>query len=353
MLDYFGEMARICALDARDSLRQKFCSKIEWKAEVELEGKYLVSTEKGVYEIGNKKIRRLLDMPVFGMDMDGDKFFVSFMGHRKQYNTQIGQFSLNNVLRDKIITKKRTLYSLDILDTGQRIHQICVNKNKLYAANTSRNSILEIGLDSGEKKEICPFLDRFGVPITSGQNHINSISTYGDNILFTAYRTGDTSSVCLAGNGKIICFPYENKGIHDIYIYKNEIYFSDTFGKNTSDRGGFLIKNGKRFCESFFKKPPGYVIRGLAGQGDELLIGHSHKGERRKRFDGKGAILVSKNGHIEQTVEMPFSQIYDIINCKGWHFEKDRKYTHEEIKKQLTRCLGTANYEADLEKCII
>jgi hypothetical protein len=53
--------------------------------------------------------------------------------------------------------------------------------------------------------------------------------------------------------------------------------------------------------------------RGIAWSRREVLIGHSHKGERSKRFAGTGGLAVATDGDEPSLHEIPWAQTYDIL----------------------------------------
>ena len=123
--------------------------------------------------------------------------------------------------------------------------------------------------------------------------------------------------------------------------------FNDTFGENTPNEGGVPMTEAGPFDEARFLAPPGYVVRGIAGAGDELLIGHSHKGERAKRFDGKGALLVYKVGHFACRLDMPASQVYQLMREDGGTVDAPAPIlAAAEISGRLKGLLGEPIYEA-------
>ena len=77
-----------------------------------------------------------------------------------------------------------------------------------------------------------------------------------------------------------------------------------------------------------------------------MLIGHSHKGVRAKRFGGPAYLLVCNPDRVEQCIEMPFAAIYDILSTEGRHFDQEPAVTTwDEVNALLSSILGDAIYE--------
>lgn len=284
-----------------------------------ISSEYFVSCEKGVYHITGKGIQRVFDLWTMGIAVKDTDVYLASTNRKRTY---IIKGRLDSFFNEKRPYKFQELYSERIFTSSHRIHQICVAEDSLWVANTPRNTLLQIDRHSGKKIcEIAPFRDRFGAPVLYDNNHINSVFPCGDCLLFVAYRAGNKSLIGVYGNHKIVGYGYENVGVHDIFITRDDIIFSDTFGPGKPDSGGYLIVNGKPFHPEFFEPSPGFIVRGVSGNGSEMLIGHSHKGIRSERFKGTGSLLISKNGKVTDRYQLPFAQVYDIIHVSGQSFK--------------------------------
>lgn len=118
--------------------------------------------------------------------------------------------------------------------------------------------------------------------------------------------------------GGVTGFRYKNVGVHDVFVNDQDFFFGDSFGVGVPDQGGALICSTGAFS-NVFSQSPGWVVRGIGGdpQG-ELLVGHSHKGERRKRFKGDGALLLFNKGEFVREMGMPhWAQTYQVMQTDG------------------------------------
>ncbi len=320
-----------------------------------LEFNCYVTSEKGIFKIENGKLEKVLNLWVFGIALDKHNAFISCASDISQSYSYILSLDVKALTTQHIKLNMKELYRIPLSSKRQRIHQICLNENSIWAANTARNTLMEINRDNGcIIKEIAPFKDLFGKPILHDHNHINSIWHTGEALLFVAFRIGERSMIGVVGEDEIKGFAYRNYGAHDIAIRKKDFYFSDTLGKDKPDEGGCLIINGYPIDENFFQKPLGCIVRGIAGNNNQLVIGHSHKGKRTTRFDGKGALLFAQNNKIVRKIEMPFSQVYDIIRSDGKRFnEEPEAVSFSEVYELLKKYLGKPIYSEKVKDCII
>ena len=349
------DLGKTFYLGGRSVVRYYYAPKEGHERDLALKNSYLVSSEKGVFLLKKDKIVRLSMMPCYGIAVSEGKVYLAQMGESRTDYSKIVSIPLDLFLNNSIMSQQKLLYANKCIGWGGRIHQICVHGNYILVTDTAKNTIVVVDKNTGKvEREIAPFLDRFGEPILFDQNHINSVSAYGDVLLFVAYKAGKTSLVGVIGKERILGYSYKNPGVHDIHLFNKKIYLSDTFGRNVEGEGGTLIENNKPIYEEFFKKPPGVIVRAISGDEEELLVGHSHKGKRSVRFEGKGGIIVIKKNEIRM-LEMPFSQVYDIIHLSGEHFKGPNEKTEdfEEICKICEKHFGKPIYEVRTKDCVI
>lgn len=297
--------------------------------ESELDERYFVTTEQGIFLIGPGEGRLLTrcggygfgfykDMAYFSIDKDGVSSVCSLP---RELLLDKGTFR-----KDKY---SHILYEVPTKSSNGRIHQLTITVDgHLLFANTGRNSIVRLAPETGDIEEITPFPDRFGEPILDDHNHINSVVEYDGMIFFVAYKAGDKSLIGCIKGPEAKGFFYENQGGHDIYKTNSGFLFLDTFGQG---KGHAITENGRIYTE-FLGQGTGYVLRGGAGNNAEWILGHSHKGPRKKRFEGRGGLIVIKQDRCSY-VELPAAQIYQIIRYDGHFFD----YSHNE--KSLLECL--------------
>lgn len=325
---------------AEKKLQGKVFSKYHQTLNLNISQEYFITSEKGLFWITKNKIEKIFDAWCFGVAVQGNMIFLSCSNN---FETYVLKGELVKTKNKYSIRSTQKIYSEPITVSNRRIHQICIYKDVLYVANTVRNTILYVATDTGETlKEIAPFKDLWGEPILYDQNHINSIFATENHLFFIAYRVGSGSAIGLIDDQLITLYSYKNKGVHDIYLSKKRFLFSDTFGEQRStESGGALIMNGEKFDESFFAKPPGYIVRGFAGTNEEMIVGHSHKGERKKRFEGFGKLLISDTNSVKDVIDFPASQVYDIISIDGVKFTEDTFYSkNSEVHQEIQNILG-------------
>jgi hypothetical protein len=312
-------------------------------------GNYLVSSDRGVFAIQAGKMFRLLEVDTFGIAVRDGELFVACSND--SYSS-VCRCALPKKIANGGQLKFTELLRVPIIKSG-RIHQIAFFKDMLVVAQTAANSILFLNPASGEILSECsPFRDRFGKAIGGDHNHINSVSQCGDCLLFCAYKTGPTAMIGVIHENRVKGYPIKNRGAHDVHISGKTLFYSDTFGGTFTDGSsecGFPMANRCAVDEEFFKKPPGFAIRGISQSGEEMVIGHSHKGPRAKRFDGNGALFRVVQNKVVQTLTTPFAQVYDVVRVDGKHFDAPPTVqTWDEINSFLESVLGAPIYEIEL-----
>tara|TARA_B100000674_G_scaffold492783_1_gene513575 strand:+ start:3495 stop:4418 length:924 start_codon:yes stop_codon:yes gene_type:complete len=242
-----------------------------------------------------------------------------------------------------ILQARRILYQIETKYHNERIHQLHVDGCRLAIANTRKNSITIIDAKTGELlTDLYPFADFTGFPIHTDHNHINSVYIGKDCIIFTAHNGGEIGSIIGVIHGsQVYSYQFKNRGVHDIIPTHNGIIFSDTFGSSMSDfkGGGDLYNAGEWLIQKTEER--GYMVRGVAGSADELLVGHSFMGKREDRFKGRGGILLFRKGKFQSDYQLPSAQINDIIRSDGSkHAHEWNDITGGEAKRLCEAALG-------------
>jgi hypothetical protein len=313
-------------------------------------GDYLVSGDRGIYAIRDGKLLNLFGTRTFGIAIRGTELFTA---SSNDHYSSICKAVLPDQIAPGASLKFTELFRTPTSKSG-RIHQIGFFNDQLAVAHTDANAILFLNPETGDVISQCqPFRDHFGLPIGGDYNHINSVSQCGECLLFCAYRAGENSLICVLHENRVKGYAVPNTGAHDIHLTGETLYYSDTFGRPVSaggDECGYLMANGHRVDEAYFSKPPGRAVRGIAGSGDELLVGHSHKGPRAKRYKGSGSVFRIVGGKVVHEVVVPFSQVYDILRLDGRHFEEPPRFkTWDELNRFLSATLGPCAYERELD----
>lgn len=283
-----------------------------------VENYYFVTTEKGIFLIGPNEGRLLSMYPGYGLAIAEDMAFFSIDYKNGSYVCMLTKERLLNGVRDDFDQQADILYKSAFHSNNERIHQITLTKDrKVLLANCARNSIVSVDPATYEVKEFTPFPDMYGMPILYDHNHINSVIEVDGMVFFVAYKVGGKSFVGWISEDIVSGYFFANKGMHDIYKTETGFLIFDTFGNG---KGRAITEEGEIFYE-YLDRDDGYVLRGAAGSKSEWLFGHSHKGPRRTRYLGYGGILVISMGECHY-VELPASQIYQIIRFDGRFFEQ-------------------------------
>lgn len=303
----------------RSAIKTGFGSRKVCSHSFPMENSIYATSNKGLFRIDSDGIYRLSSMPMYGCAITREHVFMVAQIHKRSMLVR-GDLASRELTS---MSNPLILYESRANSTNERIHQINIGAGFLWVANTGRNSILKVDLVSGQVlSEIWPFTDEFGEPFICDQNHINSVNAYGDFIVFTAYKAGGRSLVGLIDcDMNVTGFHYKNKGVHDIYIEEGDFYICDTFGDADEESGGSVITRRGCLAGDVFKGAPGYITRGLVKSGDQIIVGHSHKGVRSKRFKGNGSLLLIRNEKLQSEIKMPFAQTYQLFRSDGLSFD--------------------------------
>lgn len=314
---------------------------------LDLEQKYFVTTDKGLYRAEKDGLYKLLDVPTYGIAADDRYLYLAFftVTHSTLVRGDLAPF-----LSGQGDPRFKTIYQMSVRNSNERMHAAWLGERYLWCANTGRNSLLRIDRHNlAQQVEFPLFTDRFGYPLLHDVNHINGISEYGGAVLFSAYRAGQQAMIGVFDGITVTGYGYPNVGIHDIYMAGSDFVFCDTFGPGEAPGGGAVMTAEGALDEAYFSRGDGYVVRGLAGSRDELLIGHSHKGDRRKRFAGNGGLLLAREGRVVAEQPLDAAQVYQIMTCEGEFLQpRPAHATIESIKQGLAARLGAPIFESDV-----
>lgn len=313
-----------------------------------ISGNYLVSGDRGVHAVVGGRFLQLSKVITYGIAVRNGMIWCASSCDRY---SSICRAELPEHLMPGQRLAFEEIHRAKTSKKG-RYHQIGFIGDRLAIAASENNVIRYLDPMSGEILSEClPFRDSFGEPIGGDHNHINSLSESGECVLFCAYKAGQGSLLCVLNGNRDRVKGYEisSMGLHDIYIEGENLWFSDTFGLPTKlggDDCGHLMKNNCKVDAGYFSAPPGKVIRGIAGTGKELLVGHSHKGPRAKRYKGKGSIIRLVGEKVVEETSVPFAQVYDILRLDGRHFDEPPALgSWDEINARFVSILGSCVYE--------
>lgn len=315
----------------------------------ELNHSYLVTTEIGIFHISLEHCKLITDKPGYGLAIANEDAIFSFetinIENPSILESRLVVVNKKDLLKGKYLKKNelkkaKVLYQQSFRSNNGRIHQINYNgfeNDGGVATLTEENSILYFKKEKNIKK-IYPFVDRFGSVIKDfDHNHINSAIFIDGIIYFVAYKAGDSSLIGFIQGGRVYGWRVFPRGYHDFYPTATGFITCDTFGKE--EHGRIVTENGP-FRPDYFQANS-FCPRGVAGGDQELLIGHSHKGPRSKRFKGNGGLIIFKNKGKPRYVELPAAQIYQIVRDDGEHFISQQLCTHKGMVEILSQTFGT------------
>ncbi len=316
------------------------------------DGDYFISTDQGVFRLFNGKLIRVTQIPAFGIAVRNDDIYLATWTDRESWVIKGNRKAL---LTPGMRYEFETLYRIPVRSHSSRVHQISVTDDYLLLANTARNTLTKIDRHDGRWiADIAPIRCAYGAPITVDHNHINSVTALGNVVLFVAFQIGMRAMIGVCGTGLVRGYAYPNLGVHDVHIVGRRILVSDSYRFNEDDCGGMLVDAWQPFDRNFFDSSPQYFVRGLAGIGDEMLIGSSFAGDRKDRFKGEGSILLANGNRIVNQTNVPSGQIYDIIHTDGRSFiERPELTSFDEICADLQANLGDPVMEMSLEEALV
>jgi hypothetical protein len=316
-----------------------------------IRGRYIFSSERGLHHLSANAIRLLTPIPAFGIARAGDDLYLATW-HEAESLILKGSWSALLAGGD---CGWRELYRVRTLDDGGRIHQIALCGDSLWLANTARNMLTKIDRWSGAwRANIAPFRCEHGHPILVDHNHVNSVFAQPRYLLFAAFRINRRGVLGLVGDGKVAFFPHRNMGIHDCIIAGEDLFFSDSYRMWEDSKGGAAARNGEFIDVAHFNANPAHFVRGIAGDGAELLIGNSHVGAREERFLGQGALILAENGRVTRRIALPSAQVYDILREDGAHFDRPpAPRSFAEADALLTRRLGPPETTLPLREVLV
>ncbi len=293
----------------------------------DVQGDYLITASAGLFRLRRDSLQRVWDLPAFGIACAGSDLFLAGCGLHESF---VVRSDRRAVFEEGLPHAGTVLYRVPIRDEAERIHQLALDGENLWLANTARNALTKLDARTGEwKVEIAPFTCSFGLPIAGDHNHLNSVRAYdGRLVVFTAFRTAEDirarrGLLGVCGDGKLRGYVYRHGGIHDIHISGDRIIFSDSFCffPQGSDTSGAVVVNGQPVAPEFFAEHPMGFVRGVAGDGNEMVIGNSCRGTRATRFLGEGNLVVLRDGKVVGTTPFPAGQIYDVVRSDGLNFD--------------------------------
>jgi hypothetical protein len=283
----------------------------------------LVTTNRGLYVLDDGAWRCLLPIVCFGIARHEDRLFVGA-------SAGIHSFILSAriVEHDRIdrLNDLRVLWQYETRYHNERVHQIAYDPgtNVVHCANCRRNSLLAVDPDGrGVTDEKHLFLDGTGFPVTTDQNHINSVTMNADVLLFAAHTAGNGGALGYVTGDVVRAYQYPARGIHDIVIHNDGIMFTDSFrdreaAQNPEASGAIRYRGQEYLSQAIGEQSQKFVLRGLSIKGDVVAVGVSAYARREDRLtEAGGGVIVFRSEKMLGYVEGPFSQTYDILPADG------------------------------------
>lgn len=304
-----------------------------------LSGRYYFTTDRGIFALEGTRLTQLTTRGGFGLALAQGTAYCSLDFGALTCVAAFPASALENGGRvDALICYRRMGRH-----SRERIHQVTSAGGPVWFANTGRNTLVRLS-QQGEPSEFAPLADAFSTPVFADHNHINSVVDYGDYVVFTAFSAGGGSLVGMVDGEQVTGFSYPVPGAHDIYATATGFVFCDSFGADAS--GGCIVSEKGKLP---LPLPPGeWLVRGIAGHGDEWLVGCSYKQDaQNKRFDGQGAILVLRGGKAV-SFPVPAAQVFQIVHADGGFFQPPPPTQKESMLSALRAALGEPVYRGRL-----
>jgi hypothetical protein len=282
-------------------------------------GRYLVTSEKGVFRATANRIEKLCDIPAFGIALAGDRIYLATW-HRDASIVLEGAAAAVLQGGDPAW---RELYRVRAANDAGRIHQIGALGDVLWLCNTALNTYTKIDRRTGAwLANVGPFKCAFGHPILVDHNHVNSVFAQPGYLLFSAFKINRQSAFGVIGDGRLRLHAYRNMGAHDCILAGDDFLFSDSYRFWDGGSGGLVVRNDAPIDRAYFDANAAYFVRGIAGQVGEMVVGNSHVGAREERMNGEGALLLLNDDRVVRRTAMPCAQVYDILREDGTHFDR-------------------------------
>lgn len=316
-----------------------------------INGDYIVSTDRGLFRISENCIRRSATTPAFGLAIDGADIFIATWT-RESTAVLKGR-------ADALDTPHpfawRDIYSQQVATSAGRLHQIAVFEDAVWLANTGQNCLTKIDRETGAwKANIAPMACGFAGPIWGDNNHINGVMPGPGYLVFSVFKINRRSAVGICGKGRISLFAYPNLGLHDCIVAGGELWFSDSYRSWEGKGGGAVLRGGRIVRQDWFDTHPQGFVRGIAGDRGEIVIGNSFVGSRESRFSGRAhLILIRDNTDAVTTVDLPASQIYEIVRRDGRHFDVPAAADYDSARASLEHALGPPTIEYGLDEMLV
>jgi hypothetical protein len=318
----------------------------------------LVTTNKGLFLLHASVWRCLLPVTCFGLSRDGDTLYLGVSAgiHSFVLSAHVSNGPEHVVLSDvRILIRYETRYH------NERIHQIAFDpcRQQVVCANSRRNSLLVVDAGSGaiiDEKFL--FTDATGFPIYTDQNHLNSVTPYGDVLLFTAHSAGKNGGALgFVADDYVRAYHYASRGAHDVMVHDGGIMFTDSFRAGLAatrpDVSGAVRFRGNDYrLDATDAVPRKIMVRGLVARDGVLVVGYSAYAKREVRpTAARGGVIIAGADGSRAAIDGPFSQVYDVLPFDGLRSDHaGAPCSVEELDCLFRRDVGPLLYEAPVAR---
>lgn len=304
-----------------------------------IEGRYLITTDRGVFLYQAASLQQISRVPAFGIAIAQDNaiYLATWNGR----HTTIVRGHLDELL-DHRYRSWQEIWQLQIGGFNARVHQISAEGDSLWLANTAHNCLTRLDRHNGSwKATIAPFLCPYGQPIQTDHNHINGVLATPSYLVFSAFKIGREGAFGVVGNGRIRIFRYHNMGVHDCAFDGKDFLFCDSYSFWDEGNTGLLLRNNLPVAKEIFARMDARFVRGVAGTDAEIVVGNSFTGDHNERFSGHGAIAVLRGDGSSDFCDIPAAQVYDIVRTDGQRFSAPPAYSSaEDVVEHFRKIFG-------------
>ncbi|MEZ5335189.1 MAG: hypothetical protein R2741_08120 [Methanolobus sp.] len=245
--------------------------------EGEVQGVYLIGTQKGLYILKNNNLSKLLDGRFYGITISSKKIYV--FEKTGTSNGRIIELEINNNFE----INKRGKVLINKLSPG--CHQIDIVDDKLFIMDTYNNCILAYNLSDFSYNAYYPLGKLDNGRKSNNYAHMNSLY-HTENRFFVmchneTSKTGRQSEILVLDSNlrKIEKIDTKASHAHNIVVLNNQFIYCDSTN-NCLKVDNEIVFKGKHFT------------RGLSISKEHVLLGGSDHAKRADRTKVNGYIYV-------------------------------------------------------------
>ena len=253
----------------------------------------IVSTSRGLFDLGEGKFFHEGDGPYFGLAKDNKEKLYSICR------------ATNKIL---IFNKQLELVGEFKVNECEDAHGIEVFENNLFILSTGNNKIIQTDLKGSliDIHENC-------IKCSFHSPHINTIKKSGDRLLVVSHRDQIDKGACLyefnPATKECLCISRSlGECSHSILPLHERLWMCDSLGGTvfsvSPKEPNPEPSTSPDLAKNVHIKTDGeFLLRGLALDGDSLYLGFSQKAceaERHQNVDGGVAVICPATGNIKK-----------------------------------------------------